>query len=424
MARLEPVRARLIRPDWALRVPSPAHDLLTPDDRRRYVAANPDTFLRVTRGPEDVEPGGQWSSADAVAASRDALERLLGAGAWGDLAPPALYLLRLATPADDATRAAGAGGHAQIGIVGNLSVDDYEQGVIRVHERVHDHRAGHLADHLTGLRIQSSPITVAHRADPELSGLVAAIAADTDPALDFTSPDGLHQQVWRVTEPSRIAALQRALARSPLYVIDGHHRAAAAAVHRRRSPDPEADWMLSVVFPADELRNQAFHRVLHGVDPADLLARLRTRFTVRSGVGLADVVGRRADELALLTGITWHLVDLGPVPPSSPTSASTSADPLASLDAVRLEHEVLQPLVDLTTTRPEGRLTYRVGDPGPAELATWSTGPDEALWLMRPVPLDVVLDAADAGAVMPPKSTFFQPKARSGVFLRPHPTKR
>lgn len=415
MARLEPVRARLVRPDWALRVPSPAHDLLTPADRRRYVAANPDTFLRVTRGPEDVEPGGEWSSAEAVAASREALGRLLAAGAYGELAPPALYLLRLTASAGGATPSADP--HAQIGIVGNLSVDDYEQGVIRVHERVHEHRAGHLADHLSGLRIQSSPITVAHRADPALSALVSTIAADTEPALDFTSADGLRQQVWRVSEPGRIAALQEALAGSPLYVIDGHHRAAAAVAHRRRSGgrDPEADWMLSVVFPADELRNQAFHRVLHGVDPDDLLARLRARFPVRSGVSLAEVLARRPGELALLTGTTWHLVDLGPVP------SGPSAEPLDRLDAVRLENEVLQPVLGLVSTRPDGRLTYRVGDPGPDELASWATAPDEALWLMRPVPLDVVLDAADAGAVMPPKSTFFQPKARSGVFLRPHP---
>ncbi len=419
MARIEPTIARLIQPDWARRVPSPAHDLLAPADRRRYVAGNPDSFLTVTRGPEDVPPGEEWDSARAVAESRRSFERLLGAGAWGDPAlRPALFLYRLSV-------AGGASGspHAQVGIVGNLSVDEYEQGVIRVHEQVHEHRTRHLADHLAGLRIQSSPVALAHRADPALSALVAGITAGRVPELDFTSADGLRQQVWRMDEPDVIRAVQDALADLPLYVIDGHHRSAAAAAHRRDHPDSEAaHWLFGAVFAADELRNEPFHRVVHGIDPEELVALVSRSFPVRPVAAdevTAQVAGRRPEEVALLTGGRWYLVDLGPLPRPG------EGDVLAGLDVVRLEERVLGPLLGITTASPAGRISYRVADADTTferrgDLGAWRTDPDEALWLMRPVPMDAVLDAADAGLAMPPKSTFFQPKARSGVFLREH----
>jgi len=418
VARIEPTIARLIRPGWARRVPSPAHDLLAPDDRRRYVAGNPDSFLTVTRGPEDVAPGEVWDSARAVAESRRSLERLLVAGAWTDPPPrPALFLYRLSMEG-------GAVGepHAQVGIVGNLSVDDYEQGVIRVHEQVHEHRTRHLADHLAGLRIQSSPVALAHRADPALSALVAGITAGRAPELDFTSPDGLRQQIWRVDEPELIRSVQDALAAMPLYVIDGHHRSAAAAAHRRTHPESEAaHWLFGAVFAADELRNEPFHRVVHGIDPDELVALVGRSFPVWAVAPhdvTAEVAGRRPEEVALLTGGRWYLVDLGPLPDAG--EGSDGADVLAGLDVVRLEERVLRPLLGITTASPAGRISYRVADASHGGLEVWRTDADEALWLMRPVPMEAVLDAADAGVAMPPKSTFFQPKARSGVFLREH----
>jgi uncharacterized protein (DUF1015 family) len=404
VALLEPTATRLIRPEWALRVPSPAHDALAPEARRRYVADNPDSFLTVTRGPEDLDPDEEWDSARAVRDSQASLGRLLEAGAYSDLAPPAFYLYRLSLPGV-------SGSHSQIGIVGNAAVEDYEQGVIRVHEQVHEHRARHLADHLGGLQIQSSPIALAYRADPALTSLVTELARSSAPLLDFVAPDGLHQQVWRVDRSGPLArAVSEALADAPLYLIDGHHRAAAASHHRRQVADPGADWMLSVLFPADGLHNEAFHRLVHGVEHRWLLALLGASFPVRSGVTHDEVADRGPDDLALLTGAAWHLIGVGP---------PTGTDPLDALDTMRLERRILEPLLGLTTTAPGQRLSYRVGDPDPAGLGRWRTGPDEALWLMRPVPMDVVLDAADAGVVMPPKSTFFQPKARSGVFLRP-----
>ncbi len=404
MARLEPTATRMIRPAWALQVPSPAHDSLGPVERRRHIAEHPYSFLTVTRGPEDLDPGQEWESAPAVRASQAALDRLLQAGAFSDVAPPALYLYRLSF--SDGTD----NGRSQIGIVGGIAVDDYEQGVIRVHEEVHETRAQHLADHLEGLQIQSSPIALAHRADPGLSQLVASIAAGRDPVLDFTAADGLRQQIWVVDDPDQMAQLQAALAPAPLYLIDGHHRAAAAARNRRRAAAPGADWMLSVVFAAEELHNESFHRLLHRIDPEKLLDQLRSRYPLRTDCTVEQVLDRGPDELALLTGSRWHLVDLGP---------NRAPSPLSGLDSVRLERQLLRALLGLSTAEQNSRLSYRFGDPGPEELRHWTTGPDQALWLMRPVPVETLLDVADDGALMPPKSTYFQPKVRSGVFLRP-----
>jgi len=405
VAALVPIPVRLVAPDWVDKVPAPAHDALSPAERRRFLEANPDCYLTVTRSPEDLAPGETWDPDEALAASRAALDRLIDRGAFTSPERPALYIYRLTV--DD---------HSQVGVVGGVAVDDYDRGVVRVHEQIKAVRASHLATQLDELGVQSSPITLAHRPIDSIAEVTSAWIDSSPPLIDVTSADGLRQEVWELTDADASAAIRSAIADDHLYLIDGHHRAAAASAHRARASAENghsgAAVMLCAVFPAPELKNEAFHRWLHRIEAADFLAKLSSTTTVRTVAGIDEVLARRTDELALWAAGHWHLV-------TAPTvEGPTSSDPLGGLDPVRLERRVLQPLLGIEESNPSGELSYRHGMADRDDLAALESIGEGAVWVMRPVPMEVLMAVSDAGLTMPPKSTYFVPKVRSGVFLR------
>ncbi len=400
MADLAPVPVRLVAPGWERRVPAPAHDALDPAARRRYLDEHPDSYLTVTRSPDDLEPGEVWNADEALAASRAALQGLLDRQAFTAPRAPALYLYRLTE-----------GGHRQLGIVGGVSVDDYDDGAVRIHERVKPERAGHLADQLGELRVQSSPITLAHRPCGQVTDTIATVAEVEAPILDVTSADGLQQEVWRVDDPDVISRIRSTLVDETFYLIDGHHRAAAASTYRAardaghvRSPH----LMLCAVFPTDELKIEAFHRWLPRVDPGWLLAELRAVTAVRIADGVDAVLHRDDDELALWAAGGWHLV----------TAPPAADGPIDGLDTVRLDRRILAPLIGIDQSNPGDDLAHLHGMADRADLQRVESVPTGVVWAMRPVRMDALLAVSDAGLTMPPKSTYFVPKVRSGVFLR------
>jgi uncharacterized protein (DUF1015 family) len=420
VARLEPLDLRLIDRAWADRVPAPAHDSLTPATRRRFLAENPDSYLAVTPSPDDLSPGEVWDPEAGLARSRGALERLVARGAFTPPLGPCFYLYRLSEPA-----------HTQVGIVAGVATEDYDQGRIKLHEQVRPDRVDHLASQMAGVQVQSSPIALAYRPVEGIESLVATTTA-SEPLVDFRAVDGVHQQVWAVP-PDIGRAIQAALAPEPLYLIDGHHRAAASS-HLRAQIGGEAraggeanEWMLCAIFCSTDLRNEAFHRRLPATDSQALIDALSSRFPTRRATDRAAVAGRAGDELALLvpdsTGEPrWYLVAL---PPAGDRSADDGGgrEPdrvgiLAGLETVRLQHHVLGPLLGLEAGTGGSRIQYRNGSAGPDDLERIEAEESEPIWVVRPVPPEAVIDASDGGVTMPPKSTYFRPKVRSGVFLR------
>ncbi|MDH3681775.1 MAG: DUF1015 domain-containing protein, partial [Acidimicrobiia bacterium] len=371
--------------------------------RRRYLAKHPDSYLSVTRAPEDQPPGEQWNAAEELSASRAALHALVDAGAFSPMGPPRLYLYRLSMP-----------GHSQVGIVGGIAIDDYDSGLVRVHEQVRTGRVEHLTTQLDGLGVQSSPIALAHRDAQEITSVVERLL-DATPAVVIADDSGLSQQVWAVDDDAA-GLLCAALADQALYLVDGHHRAAAASLHFAHSRPGNGAVMLGATFPANQLRTEAFHRVLTDVDSGELLERLRTRCTVRPAASVDAVVARSPHELALLTGGRWWLVGL-----ALAGEATTTVGPLDRLDPVRLQQHVLAPLLDIEPSSASDVLDYRPGLGDRDDVAAIEAAMSDrrcAIWVMRPVPVDALIDISDAGLVMPPKSTCFVPKVRSGVFLR------
>ncbi len=408
MARVVPLTLRFVRPDLVHEVPSPPHDAMSPEARRDFIRSHPRSYLGVTRAPDDLSVDENGVEIDVLEAGKRFLDKLLADGVFADGLGPAYFVYRLEH-----------GEHRQTGLVCGVATADYDSGTVRVHERVRQERAGHLARHLRVVGAQSSPIALAFDALPAVTEIMARVADGEPIILDFTDGEGLRQLLWQVTEPADIATIDAAFVDRPLYLIDGHHRAAAASADRREyETDASAEHlMLATLFPHEELRSQAFHRVLTDVDPATIEGEIAERFPTRVTTDPAVVVARTDNELALaMPGQTadgpprWLLIDL-------PINADDAVG-LSNIDPVRLSTHILRPLLGIDESGADQRLTYRPGTAEHDEIVAIRPRQGEVLFLMRAISTKTLLAVSDAGLVMPPKSTYFQPKVRSGLFVR------
>lgn len=381
--RLEPVvDARLVDPALAPRVVAPAYDLLSGDDRRRILAAEPLSFLHAMRSSDEYDE--PVDDARILADSRAGLRRILDAGGFRRLGEPVLFVYRLV---DDH--------HVQTGVVGEVGLD----GRVLPHETTLTAKEEQLARHLAEVGFRSSPIGLGHRPDETVRALVAQVTS-APPDLEVLAGDGVRQQVW-VVRDGGVAALREAFTAVPVaYVVDGHHRVAAA---RRLGHDA----VFAVLFPGDELRVVGFHRGVRTLGrPVDeVVAALRTGFRVVP-VGEPTAPQRPATLVVWLRGRAYRL----------------ERDLDDRLDVEVLHEDVLTPVLGITDPRTDPRLVYLPGGLDVATLVERATTEGlEGLFLLPPMRFEDIAAAADAGRTMPPKSTWFSPKVRSGVFLAPAP---
>jgi uncharacterized protein (DUF1015 family) len=303
------------------------------------------------------------------------------------------------------------GGHEQTALVAEVAIADYDRGRILPHEHTQADREEQLATHLQATGVMSNPVGLAHPADDRLRALRLQATAGT-PRMRFTA-GGVEHTIWTTEDPELVADIQSAArALDRLYITDGHHRFAAAARVAARSaargnPDAPDQWVLAALFPADELRILPFHRAVlrpHGVPSDELLASLADHVTVRALPGPMEPE-RVHRYVAYLDGRWYGL------------STITDTDgPLDSLDVAVLQDQILAPVFGVTQPRIDPRLRYVAG--GPAELRTRCDHEHAVGFVVRATTMDQLMAVADAGLVMPPKSTRFDPKPRAGLFLR------
>jgi len=390
---IHPFEAYLVRADRARHVVSPAYDSLTTAERRRFMDDHPDSFLHVTRSPQDAGENLR-TPLELAKANAAQLERILTEVNY-ELLGPAIYLYRLTI--DD---------HEQTAIVADVPLDRYENGTIRPHERTNVDREDLLALHLRVVGASSSPVAMSYR-DHGLASRVDQLASGP-PRLEFTSPGGLWQQVWRIDDPDVIEELSAKID-GPLYVTDGHHRLAAAARVRAEggmdgTVSASHEYILSALFPDTELRTYAFHRIIQTtLSPNELLVVLASVAQVTPLEAAPEELGGGRGDFAMVMGGRWYHIAL-PVTDHA-------------LDARLLQHDVLGPVFGIDATT-DPRITYLPGTAGLAVLAHQAAEQEAVGFALGPPPVELVLDVADRKEVLPPKSTFFSPKPRSGVFVR------
>ncbi len=385
---------RLVRPERAAEVVGPPYDSWTPAARIAHALAHPRSYLHVTRSPEDAPGLGR---DELVAGARDALARLLLDDVF---APPRPALLLYELRADE---------HRQIGIVAELPVAAAGDGRVLGHEAVRRDRLEVLARHLSEVRAWSSPVAMTYRADRRVDDLVAGLVEQRPPALDLNDGLGAAQRVWVIDDPAETSAIIQAFRRRVLYVIDGHHRVAAARA-------AGVAGMVTVLFPHDQLQLRAFHRVLRPADARRLDGLATDHDAAPAGAPGGDELRTRPGEVIVLGPGSGRRAGGGDVGRLS-LPVVDGVEIVDHLDVVRLQRGVLAPVFDVHDPRTDPRLGHVPAAAGVA-AARDEAGDDGLAFLLHAMALDDLLAVADAGEVMPPKSTSFEPKARSGLFVR------
>jgi uncharacterized protein (DUF1015 family) len=302
------------------------------------------------------------------------------------------------------------GRHIQVGLVAAASCEEYLSGVIRKHEQTRPDKEEDRARHIEALAAQTGPAFLVYRAVPAVDAFVAQrIAGSAD--VDFLAADGVRHTTWTVSDAQGIAFLQAAFRDVPrLYIADGHHRSAAAArIYRQRHGAGHSAQFLAVIFPHHQVQILPYHRVvtdLNGLSPAELLRRLEAVGTIAPG-GRAP--SRRHDCGLYLAG-RWHTLTFRP-------ALVEAADAVGRLDVSLLQTHVLGPILGIDDPRTSQRLHFVGGIRGPAELQRLVDRGDHACaFALYPTDVEELMAIADAGDLLPPKSTWFEPKLRDGLF--------
>ncbi|MDE0700922.1 MAG: DUF1015 domain-containing protein [Acidimicrobiaceae bacterium] len=400
---LAPFRGWLIRPEWSSRVIAGAYDSKTAAQRRAIVEQNPLSYLGVTRSHEDLIEG--CSDADLLSLSSGTLERILKADAFTPSDHASFFAYRLSSPDKTAEHA-----FDQIGVVGALDIDGLRDGRVLTHENIRPERASLITDHLTHVGATSSPISLTHVAAPEMLEIVTAVSQRT-PEVDVVV-EGVRNQVWTFST-SETESIQPFLENPVVYVTDGHHRCAAALAGRYAHPNlVPFSRTLAVLFPHDQLRVEAFHRRAadRGVrSTPELVDALGTVGTVTAVSGIDGARPTAKGEIGVYHDRSWFRLVLDPL--ERPTT-------LASLDVERLRRDVIGHVLGVNELDDNSGVDYVPNPAGIAELVARCDADGHVGLLVYPTDINDLLAVAAAGDLMPPKSSYLDPKPPSGVFLR------
>ncbi len=308
------------------------------------------------------------------------------------------------------------GAQAQTGIVGVMSAAEYDAGKIKKHELTRQDKEADRIRHVDGVNAQTGPVFISYPARPRLNALVETIVAGR-PEYDFTADDGVVHTAWVVAHRAALEAIRAEFAQvESLYIADGHHRAAAGATiaRRRRLPDraQESDRVLAVFFPHDQLKVMDYNRAvkdLNGLPPAQFLEKVSAAFTVVKS--FAEKSPRRLHDFGMYLGGVWYGLTVK-------EGAFDAQDPVASLDAAILQECLLAPVLGIADPRTDDRIKFIGGIRGMAELEKLVDRDGYAVaFSLYPTTMEQIMKVADAGKIMPPKSTWFEPKLRSGLFV-------
>jgi uncharacterized protein (DUF1015 family) len=406
MAALLPFHALRPRPADAAKVAAVPYDVVTTEEARALANGNPLSFLRVSRAELEL-PAGTDPHADVV--YRRAVQNFekLKKTVLVVEDEPSVYLYRLRD-----------GEHEQTGIAGCYSLDEYDRGIIKKHERTRRDKEDDRTRHMLALGAQTGPVFMVFRGQPAIDEVVAH-ATNADPLFDVDAVDGVRHTLWRVGGRDCDALVSAFTEVQSLYIADGHHRAASAArarqeIHDRAMPRPalgtaDCTTMLGVAFPHDQAQILPYNRTvkdLGPLSPAAFMASVAERFHVASGPASPAHRG----EIAMYADHVWHTL--------RPRAAPDRSDPIRSLDVTILQDQLLEPILRIGDIRTDPRVDFVGGARGTRALERLvDSGSAAVAFSLFPVDVADLMAVSDAGEIMPPKSTWFEPKLRDGLLI-------
>lgn len=400
MATVKPFRALRPKPELAAKICELPYDVMSSEEARELAKNNALSFLHVSKPEIDLPPETDLYSPQVYAKGKENFDRLIKQGALVQDAQPGFYLYRQIM-----------GSHSQLGLVAAAGCDEYLNGTIKKHELTRPDKEDDRVRHIETLNSQTGPVFLTYKADLELDARFTNIAAGA-PAVDFTAPDGVRHSAWTIFDEATVRFVEERFATIPLlYIADGHHRSAAAArVYNARNAAGESARFLTVIFPHNQMQILPYNRVLkdlHGNSPEALLQKLDAIFIIKTP---GSAKPARKHELGLYLAGKWHTLNF------RPTFAATS-DPIEKLDVTLLQKYVLQPLLGIDDPRTSKRINFVGGIRGTNELErVVNSGEYACAFSMFHTSIVDLMTIADAGGIMPPKSTWFEPKLRDAMF--------
>jgi uncharacterized protein (DUF1015 family) len=375
------------------------YDVLSSEEARESAAGNPLSFFHVSKPEIDLPPGTNAHAPEVYAKGAENFQKLVSQGALEADTSPNFYLYRQVMD-----------GRSQTGIVATAACDEYLGGVIQKHELTRVDKEDDRVRHIEALNCQTGPAFLAYRGQA-LERFVADRTSGA-PAADFTAKDGVRHTSWVISDPADIGFIEAAFAEIPrLYIADGHHRSAAAArVHQSRRGAGGSGRFLAVIFSHAQLQILAYNRVLkdlNGNTPDEFLKKLERVFTVTDAESASP---RRKHELGFYWQGRWRTLGFR-------EKLLETQDPLERLDVELLQRHVLSPVFGIENPRTSHRIHFVGGVRGEGELERLVRGGNfECAFAMYPTAMEDMMAVADAGEIMPPKSTWFEPKLRDGMF--------
>jgi uncharacterized protein (DUF1015 family) len=409
MSQVVPFRA--LRPDqrFVRSVAAPPYDVLNVAEARRLVRDNPLSFLHVEKSEIDLPDAEGVDDLRIYEKAKENLEALIRKGVLCREKAEAFFLYRLR-----------AGDRLQTGIVAGVRIAEYDAGRIKRHELTRADKERERTRHIETAGAQTGPVFMTYRGREAIDRLTERIATGT-PEVDFTADDGVTHTVWIIQDPEEMREVIEGFAPvEALYIADGHHRAAAAAnvarIRRARNPggrEDEADQiMMAVLFPQDQVRIMDYNRAvrdLNRMTALEFLRRVEERFVVLKGFSRKSP--EKAHQFGMYLGGVWYLL-------SAREGILRDADPIAGLDVSLLQDHLLGPILGIRDPRADSRIDFIGGIRGMTELERLvDQGGFAVAFSLYPPSVEQMMTAADAGRVMPPKSTWFEPKLRSGLFV-------
>ena len=412
MAIVRPFKA--IRPaaDLADKVAALPYDVMNSQEAREMTAGNPYSFLHVDKAEIDLDPAIDLYDKRVYEKARDNLNKMIADGVFLQEEKPCLYIYRQEMD-----------GREQIGIVACASIDEYRDNTIRKHELTRADKEQDRINHVDYCDANTGPIFLTYRANMYISFRVAEYMERKEPIYDFTSEDGIGHTVWVIDEGDVIREIiGRFESVENLYIADGHHRCASAArvgmMRREQNPqwdgDEEFNYFLSVIFPDNHLYIMDYNRIvkdLNGNTAEEFMAKVSEKFDITPYAGEGALKPAKKHTFGMYLEGKWYEL-------AAKEGSFDAADPVAQLDVSIMQDNLLHPILGIGDPRTDKRIDFVGGIRGLQCLADRvDSGEMKVAFSMFPTTMDDLMDIADAGAIMPPKSTWFEPKLRSGLFI-------
>ncbi len=410
MATIKPFKGLRPKRDLAEKVASPPYDVLNSEEARVMAKDNPYSFLHINKPEIDLPPDTDPYSKDVYRKGADNLRRFKSDGIFITDEKPCFYIYRQIM-----------GNHSQYGLVAGASVEEYQKNIIKKHELTRAAKEEDRVNHVNHLNAQTGPVFLTYKAVPEIDRLIDRIAAG-DAEYDFTADDGIRHTLWVVEDNDNIGQLQALFAKIDyLYVADGHHRSAAAArvyeMRKKNNPNHTGDesynFFLTVIFPDKQMHIMDYNRVvrdLNGLSEETFINTVKERFQIEEIHGSVSKPDAKHTFVMYLDNQWFKL--------AAKAGTFDEADPVGRLDVSILMNNLLQPILGIGDPRKDDRIDFVGGIRGLEELKKRvDSGEMKVAFGLFPTSIEDLMAIADANETMPPKSTWFEPKLRSGLVI-------